>query len=399
MIQSYARTGRAIPSLPPGTIAIVKLLHTSDWHVGRTIRGRSRADEHRAVLAEIARIAAEESADLVLVAGDVFDVSAPSPESERIVYQALLALAEVAPVLVVAGNHDHPRRLEAVAPLLELGRVTVRAMPARPEDGGLVRFPGLNTRVALLPFLSQRAIVTADDLMELDPDRHDGKYATRLAAIIDKLTEDLSSDEVNIFCSHLTVHGGAMGGGERTAHVFPYAIAAQAFPGSLSYVALGHLHRLQKVPAPAPVWYSGSPLQLDFGEIDDAKGVLIVEAEPGLPATVREVSLESGRRLVRLNGSLEQIEAMSGKTGNAYLKIELDEAARAGLADEVRELFPDAVDVVLASSVDARTPVRTEARLGRPAAELFREYLAGRNVDDDRLGELFDTLLEETYEA
>ncbi|NNC39300.1 MAG: exonuclease subunit SbcD, partial [Acidimicrobiia bacterium] len=194
----------------------MKLLHTSDWHVGRTIRGRSRAEEHRAVLAEMAGIAASESVDLILVAGDVFDVSAPSPESERIVYQALLALAEVAPVLVVSGNHDHPRRLEAVTPLLELGRVTVRAMPARPEDGGLVRFADFNTTVALLPFLSQRAIVTADDLMELDPDRHDGKYATRLAAIIDKLTEDLSSDEVNVFCSHLTVHGGAMGGGERT---------------------------------------------------------------------------------------------------------------------------------------------------------------------------------------
>jgi exonuclease SbcD len=100
-----------------------------------------------------------------------------------------------------------------------------------------------------------------------------------------------------------------------------------------------------------------------------------------------------------LNGTLEQLEAVSGTTGDAYLKIELDEVARAGLADEVRELFPEAVDVVLASPIDTRSPVRTEARLGRPAAELFREYLAGRKVDDDRLGELFDTLLEETYET
>ena len=387
------------PSPVAGTIAGVKILHTSDWHVGRTIRGRSRADEHRAVLAEIADIAVAEEVDLVLVAGDVFDVSAPNPESERIVYQALLALAQVAPVIVVSGNHDHPRRLEAVAPLLELGRVTVLALPARPEDGGVVRFADLGTRVSMLPFLSQRAIVNADDLMALDPDQHDGKYAGRLAAIIEKLTEDASTDEVNVFCSHLTVHGAATGGGERTAHIFPYAIPAQSFPGSLSYVALGHLHRLQKVPAPAPVWYSGSPLQLDFGETEDRKGVLIVEAEPGLPATVREAPLASGRRLLRLRGTLDQIEQAAGDNSDAFLKIELDEPSRAGLADEVRDLFPNAVDVFLAPSERGTPKPKTEARLGRPATELFREYLTGRSVEDERLTHLFDELLEETYEA
>ncbi len=377
----------------------MKLLHTADWHVGRTIRGRSRADEHREVLSEIAGIAAEESVDLVLVAGDVFDVSAPSAESEAIAYRALLDLAQVAPVLVVSGNHDHPRRLQAVAPLLDLGRVTVVALPARPEDGGVVHFADLDTRVALLPFLSQRAIVTADDLMALDPDQHDGKYAGRLGAVIDKLTDGMTTDTVNIVCSHLTVHGGTMGGGERTAHVFPYAIPAQSFPGSLSYVALGHLHRLQKVAAPAPVWYSGSPLQLDFGEVDDAKGVLVVEAEPGLPPTIREVPLQSGRRLVRLSGTLEQVAARAGTTGDAYLKIELDEPSRAGLADEVRDLFPEAVDVVLAAPERGRRRTPAETRLGRAPGDLFREYLDERNVDDARLTALFDELLEKTYEA
>lgn len=351
------------------------------------------------MLAGIAEVAADEAVDLVLVAGDLFDVSAPSAESERIVYEALLNLANVAPVVVVAGNHDHPRRLEAVAPLLELGRVTVVALPKRADEGGIVRFPDLDARVALLPFLSQRAIVNVDDLMALDPDQHDGKYAGRLGAIIAKLTDEMPTDQVNIFCSHLTVHGGVMGGGERTAHVFPYAIAAQMFPGSLSYVALGHLHRLQKVPAAAPVWYSGSPMQLDFGEVDDTKGVLVVEAEPGLPATVREVPLAAGRRLIRLRGTLEQIESFAGTTDDAYLKIELDEPARAGLADEVRDLFPCAVDVVLAAQAEGRSRPRVAPRLGRAAPELFREYLEYRNLDDGRLGALFDALLEETYEA
>src|SRR5680860_969681 len=119
------------------TLQPMRILHTADWHVGRTIRGRSRAAEHLAVLAEITAIARAEAVDLVLVAGDQFDTAAPSPEAERIVYRALLDLAEVAPVVVVGGNHDSAQRLEAVAPLLaacgRLTRCSITACPRRPS--------------------------------------------------------------------------------------------------------------------------------------------------------------------------------------------------------------------------------------------------------------------------
>lgn len=390
------------PSQPVPS-AGVRILHTADWHVGRSIRGRSRADEHRATLGEITAVAGREKVDLVVVAGDLFDVAAPSPEAERIVYRALLDLAEVAPVVLVAGNHDHPRRLQAVAPLLELGRVSVGAALQRPDEGGVLRIEvpsGETARIALVPFVSRRGIVNADDLMALDPDQHGGKYAGRLGAVLAKLTEGITTDEVNLVVAHLMVHGGVMGGGERSAHtIFDYSLPAQAFDGALSYVALGHLHRQQRIPAPAPVWYAGSPLQLDFGEADDRKGVLVVEARPGLPATVRDEPLQAGRRLIRLAGTLDEIEAHAGATGDAYLRIELDEAARVGLADRVRELFPEAVDVVLAPARQEDPAALPPARLGRPPRELFLEYLAHRKVDDERLVTLFDELLAEAHET
>ena len=380
----------------------MKILHTSDWHVGRTIRGRSRADEHRAVLAEIAGIAASEDVDLVLVAGDLFDVVAPSAESEQIVFRALLDLADIAPVVAVAGNHDHPRRLEAVAPLLELGRVHVGSTLKRPDEGGVITVEagsGETARIALVPFVSQRAIVSAGDLMALDPDQHGGKYAGRLAGVIAKLTEGVSLDHVNLVVAHLMVAGGTLGGGERSAHtIFDYAVSSQAFDGSLSYVALGHLHRPQKVPAPGPVWYSGSPLQMDFGETEDRKAALLVEAEPGVPARVREVPLSAGRRLRRLRGTLDEIVALQDEVGDAYLRIELEETARVGLADEVRELFPDAVDVTIAAPEEARE-FSPPVRLGRPPHELFTEYLTQKNALDERLIALFDELLAESHET
>ena len=88
----------------------MKILHTSDWHVGRRIRGRDRSEEHRAVLGELVALAEQHSVDLTLVAGDVFDTASPTPTSEGIVWRALLDLAETSPVLVVAGNHDNPAR-------------------------------------------------------------------------------------------------------------------------------------------------------------------------------------------------------------------------------------------------------------------------------------------------
>lgn len=378
----------------------MRILHTADWHVGRTIRGRSRSAEHEAVLAEITGIAAAEGADLVLVAGDVFDTAAPSPDAERVVYRALVELAAVAPVVVVAGNHDSPQRLAAVQPLLAANRVTVAATLARPQDGGVAELSagGVPVRLALLPFLSQRAIVRADDLLELDADQHAGRYAARSSAVIAALARSFDPDAVNLLVAHLFVTGATVGGGERSAHtVFDYAVPGTALPASAHYVALGHLHRTQRVPAACPAWYPGSPLQLDFGETANTSAVLLIDAEPGTPAAVRAEPLAAGRRLRTLQGTLGQLEALAGTTGSDHLRVLVESEARAGLAEQVREWFPDAVEVVTRSA-EVDRPIDAE-RLGRSPADLFAEYLADRGAADERVTALFAELLDEAATA
>jgi exonuclease SbcD len=372
----------------------MKIVHTADWHVGRMMRGRSREDEHRQVLSEIAAVAGSEKADLTVVAGDIFDTASPGPASEEIVYRALLDLAEVSPVVIVAGNHDHPGRLKAVAPLLTLGRITVGAAVARPGDGGVLDLPSLGARLALIPFIGKRGIIKVEEILHLDAAERIGEYADRVRSVVAALTAGMTPDTVNLVVGHLMVAGGQTGGGERTAHLFDYAVPALAFPGHLSYVALGHLHRPQRIPAPTPIWYSGSPLQLDFGEVEDRKAVLIIEAEPGLPAVVTSHSLSGGKRLRTLKGTLAQIEGMADGVGDDFLRIELDEPARAGLAEEVRAIMPGAVEVRLAG-VNAQQPTEVPRRLGRDPGELFREYLVSRNIRDDRLEALFDELAAE----
>ena len=116
----------------------MRLLHTSDWHVGKTIRGVSRLEEHAAVLGEIGEVARREEVDLVLVAGDLYETASPSAEAERVVIDALLDLRTVAPVVAIAGNHDNPARFEALRPLAEQVGITVRGRVVAPREGGVV---------------------------------------------------------------------------------------------------------------------------------------------------------------------------------------------------------------------------------------------------------------------
>lgn len=375
----------------------MRLLHTADWHVGKLIRGQSRADEHRAVLREIADIAGRESVDVVLVAGDLFETAAPGPESEHIVYRALLELAQVAPVVVIGGNHDNPRRLQAVAPLLELGRVRLLGEVTRPADGGVadLAVAGTSLRLALVPFVSKRGIVRADALMRDQAFELNQAYDQRMKEVVAGLCEGFAADTVNVVCGHLFAAGGTMGGGERSAHtVMDYSVSALAFPVTAQYVALGHLHRAQDIPGATRIRYSGSPLQLDFGEAADTKSVSVVDLEPGRPAAVWEVPLTAGRALRTIRGTMADLEAAVGTTGDAFLRVEVTSARRAGLADEVRALFPHAVEVVVRAPADDERPARVR-REGASPSELFAAYLADEGVEDPRLLPAFEALLEE----
>ena len=381
----------------------MRILHTSDWHVGVTMRGRSRAEEHRQVLGEIVGVAEKQEADLVIVAGDVFHHAAPGPESEDIVYDALLKLAEdERQVVLVAGNHDNPRRIEAIRPLL--GRVGIRAagLIRRRDEGGTLKIEtrgGERAYVAIIPFLSQRGIVKADDLMGSEAGDRVQKYADRFRRIISHLCEGFEDDAINLVVGHLAVVGGKVGGGEREAHtIFDYYVAPQSFPTNTHYVALGHLHRAQLVPGPGQIRYSGAPIQVDFSEDVNDPCVLMVDAEAGRPARVEDVALSSHRRLLRLRGTREALMERRDSVGDAYLRIEVEERPAPGLADEIREAFPNAVDVRVVHEVD-EAGTKPSIDVGKSPRELFSQYLGEHHLEDEDLLKLFDELMEEELET
>ena len=388
----------------------MKILHTADWHVGKTLRGRSRAGEHREVLDEIAGIAEREEVDLVLVAGDQFDRAIPTAESQEIVYNALLRLADTgARVVVIAGNHDDPRKLQAIGPLLELANITAAATVRRPDEGGVLHLAtprGEEAVVALFPFQSKRGIVKATDLMEGDPDDHQKNYSGRCRKIAEALCAPFRDDTVNLVAAHLTVVGSrtgaapTRGGGERGAHtVLDYYVPADIFPDSAHYVALGHIHKPQQIGGRCPIWYSGSPFALDFGETERRHRVLIIEARPGAPAEIRPVYLKSGRRLRTIRGSRNEVESHAGTTGDDYLRIIVRTPPSPGLAEGIRELFPQAVDVVVdpPETDQSKSEALGASSLQGDPGTLFRRYLTEQGIEGEALAGLFDELLDEHY--
>lgn len=380
----------------PATTPIT-LLHTSDWHIGKTIRGLSRADEHRAVLGEVGDIARAHGVNVAVVSGDLFETSAPTAESEQIAWDALLDLADAAGnVVVIAGNHDNPRRLDALRNLARLGNIHVVAEPRRPDDGGVIRLEidGTGVNVAALPFVSKRGIVRADQLMQGEAYEHQGLYADRVRSILEALDAACDDDAIRIIAAHGFVLGGGAGGGERPAHLADdYAIPAQVFPTGANYVALGHLHNAQKIPGPTAIHYSGSLLQLDFGDHNVAKSVSIVELAAGAPAAVTVVPVTGGRPLRTISGTLDELRAT--EVGDEWLRVRVNEARRTDLADEVRAIFGErCVDVFIeAAEVATETRRAREMIATRTPSQLYGDYLESLGIEDPTLVALFDELL------
>jgi DNA repair protein SbcD/Mre11 len=386
----------------------MRFMHTADWHVGKVLKGRDRLDEQRQVLAEIATIAEQNSVDAVLVAGDVYDTGAPSAAAQKLVIQTLLRLRRTgAEVIVIAGNHDHGGTFEAFRPLMGEVGITMVGQTRLPDQGGVVGFrarSGEDIQVAVLPFLTQRYAVRAAEIVSQTPSENVRAYDEMVRQIVTALTAGFSGDTVNLLMAHLTCIGGTFGGGERSAQsIFEYSVPAAIFPVSAHYVALGHLHRRQSLPAPCPVHYSGSPIAIDFGEQANTSVVCLVEASPSTPARVTDVPITSGRRLRTVRGTLGELEAQAASFGDDYLRVWLREPARAGLRDDTAAILPNALEVRIDPDFAAPSAAErpTAANVIKTPDQLFADYCASLDnpVRDDRVSALFAELHDEVTAA
>jgi exonuclease SbcD len=334
----------------------VRFLHTGDWHVGKAIRGRSRAGEFAAALDEVVAIAVDEGVDAVLLAGDVYEHRAPAPEADALVFDAFLRLHDAGiRVVAIPGNHDSALRMEAFGKVLRPLGIEVVPRVARPEEGGVVVLPSRDgaeeAEIAAIPFVPERRFGDAAALFDASEAWYQS-YAQGMGELLAAMASGFTAGRIPIVLGHLFTDGALVtpGGGERELTIgIAYAVPPSRLPAEAAYVALGHVHLPQAVKgSPAPARFAGSLLQLDFGEAGQRKSVTIVEAHPGKPAKVTEVPLSSGRALKDLRGSLDAVVAQGADAGDAWLRVFVEtDGPVPGIADRIRSELPNALDVHL----------------------------------------------------
>ncbi len=390
----------------------MRFLHTSDWHLGKPLRNQKRDAEYVAALEEVLAIARDQRVDAVLLAGDVFDSAVPPPEAERIFFHFVAELVgQGIPAIVIAGNHDHPKRMNAYAPVLGRLGVHVIGEPVLAEAGGVIELPSRDRSetavIAALPWVSERKVRDFESLMT--EGKHIEQYADGVAAMLAHLCKSFRGDTVNIAMAHVFVSGARVPAesGERPLHIGAlYAIMPARLPTEPQYIALGHIHGQQDVGL-SNAHYCGSLLKCDFGEEPHKKGVNIVDVAPGRKAKVTPVPLTSVRELRNLGThkqglTLDEIAALAGDVGDAYLKVFVKvDRPLPGLAEQVREMLPNAVDIVV-----ERRPTPKPEDDGRElerltAPELFATYYRDHHQSEPRpeLMALFNRLHEEVTSA
>lgn len=371
----------------------MKILHTSDWHIGRSLYGRKRYYEFTEFLDWLAETIQNEHIDALLVAGDIFDTSAPSNRAQELYYRFLcrVATSSCRHVVVIAGNHDSPSFLNAPKELLKALNVHVIGLvPENLEDEVLVLRNDDDSPeliVCAVPYLRDRDIRVAEAGESVEEkerkliDGIRGHYAD-VAALAEQKRLELGAEMPVIAMGHLFAAGGQTvdGDGVRELYVGSLAhVTAGIFPESLDYLALGHLHVPQKVNGSEVMRYSGSPLPMGFGEAKQQKSVCLVEFA-GTEVVVQLIDVPVFQKLERVKGSWDEISArileLSATGSQAWIEI-----VYAG--DEVIGDLRERLDAAISESGMEILRVKDKRIIDRVLGQIHHgETLDDLNVDD-----------------
>lgn len=363
----------------------MRILHTADWHLGRSFAGFDLLDAQRHALDGLATIAATERPHAIILAGDIYDRGVPPEDAVREFDDILMRLAAVAPVLAIAGNHDSGGRIDFGRRLLRqtgvhiagTSRQGIERVDLRDEHG-IVAFH-------LMPF------ATPEDVrFELGIDHlrsHDEATRARIASL------DLAGTARHVLVGHLFVHGGReTRDSERDITVGGVATVDPAAFAPFSYTALGHLHRPHSV-AGGRVRYSGSLARYSFAEEDHEKTVSLVEIDAAGELAVREIPLPQKHGMRTLRGTFDELReraAADGRREVDFVRIVLSDAIMVpGAYEHFRRLYPHLLEFVhepprLANNGDRPDPAAARASEREYLDAFFRDRYAGDVRDEVR---------------
>jgi exonuclease SbcD len=403
----------------------MRIIHTSDWHLGKWLNSFSRLEEQKVVLDEICQLCDEYQAEVVIVSGDLYDTFNPPIEAQELLYKTLKRLTKsgTRPVIAIAGNHDSPERIESPDSLArECGIIFVgypnsKMAPFELESGIRItqtdhgffelKIPTSPTplRILTVPYANEFRMKSY-----MGSENPDATMRETLQNQWEKLAHQYcDKNGVNILAAHLYVgKEGSPLPEEDLDEMKPINIGgaqvvySHNFPKGIDYVALGHLHRKQTIDSkPCPIVYSGSPLAYSFSEANQKKMVLCIDVEPTSPAVITPLELKSPKVLVRK--SFENIsDAIDWLENNPEPLIELSIKTAVHLSTEDQKRLLQAnsniVQLILVLQHENQSSDENVETLDLNLEHLFVQYFKAQNggiAPDDTFMNLFKEIIAE----
>lgn len=393
----------------------MRILHTSDWHLGKSLEGYSRLEEQELFLEDFIEVVEKNEVDLVIIAGDIYDNSNPPAKAENLFYRALNKISQGGKrgILIISGNHDNPERLVAANPLAKEQGIIMVGLPKSVVPVGNygemevvdscegcieIKIKDEKAVIITLPYPSEKRLnEIISDNQEDELRRRD--YSEKVGEILENLSCKFRDDTINIIVSHLFIRGGEGSDSERPIELGgTLAVDINKFPKNAQYAALGHLHKPQRVKGvDYPVYYSGSPLQYSKSEINYAKCLYIVDVKPKKEANIETIMINTYKpieiwKCSGIEEAIKKCEENSSREVWVYLEITIDTFLSQEDIKTLRELKKDIVEIKPKIKSEVEGEIAFESLKEKSMDEIFKEfYINQRGVEPE--SEVMDLFL------
>lgn len=397
----------------------MRMLHTSDWHLGKYLEGHSRLEEQEKFIDDLVEIVEEQNIDLIIVAGDIYDTSNPRAMAERLFYSAMKRLSNNGEriVLAIGGNHDNPDRLASSKPLAtEQGIVLLGTPKSKIEVGSVgnhrivdsgegfleLSMNGENIVILTLPYPSEQRL---NEVFHKGKDEEEiqKEYSEKIGEILSELSTKYREDTINICTSHIFVLGGESTESERPIQIGGgLTVDSRHLPKNAQYTALGHLHKAQRVGGTDNAYYSGSPIQYSRSEENHDKYVYVVDLKPKLEAVIDRIQIETYKpievwKCESIDEAIEKCEENSERNTWVYMEIKTDEVIAQSDLKKLKTIKPDILSItpVIESTEDDDDEL--ENFEDRTISDLFKSfYIEKYKVDpSEEFMSMFNEIISE----
>lgn len=399
----------------------MRILHTSDWHLGKYLEGQSRLDEQARFIEDFIELVREKEVDLIIIAGDIYDTANPPAKAEKLFYESMKALTDNGDrvVLIIGGNHDSPERLMSSRPLAtEQGIILL----GKPKDKAYVGKVGnhevldsgegfleisINDELVViltLPYPSEQRL---EEVFTRGEDEEEDRlsYSQKVGDIFKESAKKFRSDTINLATSHLFVLGSTSTDSERPIQIGG-GMTVESFhlPKSAQYIALGHLHRAQRVGNTTNAHYSGSPLQYSRSEAGHKKYVYLVDLAVNEQAEIEKIELKNYKpieiwKCIGIESAIEKCMENRDREVWVYLEIVTDRIITNSEIKSIKDIKSDILTITPILKNIEEESMEEDFR-EKNIVELFKEFYIYENQVEatEQVLEIFEEIVSESGE-